>query len=175
MATWEIASWYATALNCTAVMPVSTGAATLSQLLANSQPQPSIQGQFMKITRLLRTPGIYSMIIALLFVSVQAPASAGMIGNAELLSQTELQLQRDEVRELVARDDVRDALLDYGVNPADVDTRLDNLTASELAQIQSQLADLPAGGNGVLGAVLGIILILVLLDVLGVTDVFPRI
>lgn len=129
----------------------------------------------MKLSKLLRTPGIYSMIAALLFVSVQAPASAGMISNTELVSQSELQIQRNDVREIVARDDVRAALLDYGVNPADVDARLDNLTANELAQIQNQFADLPAGGNGVVGVILAIILILVLLDILGATDVFPRI
>lgn len=129
----------------------------------------------MKFTNLLRTPGICSMIVALLFVSVQAPASAGMVGNTELVSQAEVQMQRDDIRELVARDDVRAALLDYGVNPEDVEARLNNLTANELAQIQGQLADLPAGGNGAVGVVLAIILILVLLDLLGATDVFPRI
>jgi uncharacterized protein YllA (UPF0747 family) len=115
------------------------------------------------------------MLIALFFVSVQTPVAAEIIGNAELLGQTEWQQQRDDVRESLARQDMRAALLEYGVDTADVEKRLDNLSASELAQIQGQLADLPAGGNGAVGVILAVILILVLLDLLGATNVFPRI
>lgn len=128
----------------------------------------------MKMIKMLRTPAAYSMIVSMLFLSVQAPSMADIVGTQELTMQVELQLQRDDVRDLIARDDVRDALLGYGVNPADVDTRIDNLTSSELLQIQNQLGDLPAG-SGALGAVLTVLLILILLDVVGATDIFPRI
>lgn len=129
----------------------------------------------MKMTSLLRTPATCALIASMLFVSVQAPAMADIVGTKELMMQAQLQLQRNDVRDLIAREDVRAGLLVYGVSPADIDKRIDNLTASELLQIQNQLAVLPAGADGVLGAVLTIILIFVLLDVLGATDVFPRI
>lgn len=128
----------------------------------------------MKITKMLRTPISYTMIASMLFFGVQTPAMADIVGTQELTMQVELQLQRDDVRDFIARDDVRASLLGYGVNPADVDSRIDNMTASELLQMQNQLAAMPAGGS-VAGAVLGIILIFVLLDLLGATDVFPRI
>jgi len=128
----------------------------------------------MKISKILKTSIAYSMIISMLFLGVQTPAMADIVGTQDLTMQAELQLQRDDVRQLVAREDIRSALLDYGVNPADIDTRIDNLTSGELLQIQNQLGDLPAG-SGVLSVVLTIILIFVLLDLLGATDVFPRI
>jgi len=118
---------------------------------------------------------IHSMIFVLLLGSFQAPAMADMVGTSDLAQQSERLLQIDDIRASLARTDVRTALLDYGVNPADVETRLDNLTAGELSQIQAQFADLPAGASGALGVVLALILIFVLLDVLGATDVFPRI
>ncbi|MEX0963954.1 MAG: PA2779 family protein [Pseudohongiellaceae bacterium] len=127
----------------------------------------------MNMTKRLRTPTIFSLIFSLLLLGVQAPAMADVVGTKELTMQAELQLQRNDVRELLAREDVRTALLDYGVSAADVDNRIDNLTSSELLQIQNQLTDLPAGG--VLGVIVGLILIFVLLDLLGATDVFPRI
>jgi hypothetical protein len=111
----------------------------------------------------------------MLFVSIQAPAMADVVGTKELTMQAELQLQRNDVRELVAREDVRAGLLGYGVSPADIDKRIDSLTSSELLQIQNQLAVLPAGAEGVLGIVLTLIVIFVLLDLLGATDVFPNI
>lgn len=128
----------------------------------------------MKMIKPVRTPITLMMIASMLFLGIQTPAMADIVGTQELAMQVELQLQRDDVREMLARDDVRTALLGYGVSQADVDTRIDNLTASELQQIQSQLGDLPAGGSAI-GVVLGIILIFVLLDLLGATDVFPAI
>jgi hypothetical protein len=128
----------------------------------------------MKIVKMLRTPAVYSLIVSLLAVNLQAPAMADMVDTSALNAQAELQMQRDDVRSFMVRDDVRAALLNYGVNAADADARIDNLSSSELAQIQGQIAELPAGG-GVLGVVVGIILIFVLLDLLGATDVFPRI
>lgn len=130
----------------------------------------------MKMTKLLRTPATCSLIAAMMFVSVQAPAMADVVGTKELTMQAQLQIQRNDVRDLIAREDVRSGLLGYGVSPADIETRIDNLTSSELQQIQNQLAVLPAGADGgALGIVLTLILIFVLLDVLGATDVFPRI
>lgn len=128
----------------------------------------------MKIVKTIRTPAIYSLIVSLLLVNLPAPAMADMVDTSALKAEATLQMQRDDVRDFMVRDDVRAAMLDYGVSEADVDARLDNLSASELAQIQGQIADLPAG-SGVLGVVVGIILIFVLLDLLGATDVFPRI
>src|SRR5688572_25202771 len=92
-----------------------------------------------------------------LAASFQAPVMAAMVNNDQLAMQAQLQLQR------------------YGVSSADVEARINNLTESELLQIQDRLAQLPAGGDGVLGAVVLILLILVLLDVLGTTDIFPGI
>ena len=130
----------------------------------------------MTIFTTLRKPLVLALMTATLTAGMQAPAVAGLIDNEQLAMQAELQMKRDEVRSFMARKDVRAALLDYGVNPADVDTRIDSLTEAELLRIQHQLDQLPAGGDGgVLGAILIVILIFVLLDVLGATDVFPRV
>lgn len=128
----------------------------------------------MKITKLLRTPGILSVALALTTVGIQAPVMADMVGTPALAMQAELQMQRNDVRTFMARDDVRQAMLGYGVNAADIDARINNLTESELLQIQNQMDMLPAGGNAV-GLILGVILIFVLLDLLGATNIFPSI
>lgn len=128
----------------------------------------------MKSRTILNKPTIHSMIFVLLLASFQMPAMADMIGNSDLAQQSERQLQIDEVKHSLARDDVRAALQQHGVDPADIETRLGNLTGAELTQIHAQFADLPAGGDA-LGIVFGVILIFVLLDLLGATDIFPRI
>ena len=130
----------------------------------------------MTINKMLRKPLVLSLMAVTLTAGMQAPALAGLVDNEQLAMQAELQMKRDEVRSFMAREDVRAAMLDYGVNAADVDARIDSLTEAELLRIQHQLDQLPAGGDGgVLGAILIVILIFVLLDVLGATDVFPRV
>ncbi len=128
----------------------------------------------MKISKMMRAPGILSMAVLLATAGIQAPAMADIVTTSELAMQAELQMQRDDVRSMLARDDVREAMLAYGINTADIDARINSLTESELLQIQNQMALLPAGGS-VVGVVVGVILIFVLLDLLGATDVFPRI
>lgn len=75
---------------------------------------------------------------------------------------------------MLARQDVSDYLRTQGVNPADVQSRINALSDAEISQMHSQLEQLPAG-EGFLGAVIAIIVIFMLLDLGGVTDIFPRI
>ncbi|MEX1198186.1 MAG: PA2779 family protein [Pseudohongiellaceae bacterium] len=106
--------------------------------------------------------------------TVHMPATAAPVGNQQLSLQSELQLQRDDVRTLLNREDVRSALQGYGVSAADAEQRINNMTAGELQQIHDRMSTLPAG-EGALSAVLTVLLILILLDVVGATDIFPGI
>lgn len=124
---------------------------------------------------MLRKTFIYSLIAVFLSTGLQAQVLAGMVGTQQLAVQSEVEQQRDEVRTLLARDEVRAALLAYGVDSDAADARVDNLNSAELQQIHQQLAQLPAGADSGLGIVLGIIFIFIVLDLLGATDVFPRI
>jgi hypothetical protein len=75
------------------------------------------------------------------------------------------------INQTLMRDDVRVQLEALGVNPRDALERVDALTSAELAQLQSHLDDLPAGGDVL--AVLGVVLVVLLvLELLGVTNVF---
>jgi hypothetical protein len=67
------------------------------------------------------------------------------------------------------------ALVDYGVSEEAVDLRVNQLTAAELQQMHARLAELPAGADSGVGLILGIIFIFIILDLLGATDIFPRI
>lgn len=117
---------------------------------------------------------IFTLVVTFAAATIQMPAAAGPVGNSQLSAQSELQSQRNEVRTLLDREDVRSALLGYGVTAGDAEQRINNMTASELQQIHDRMGSLPAG-EGALGVVLTVLLILILLDVIGATDIFPRI
>lgn len=103
------------------------------------------------------------------------PLQAALVDNSQLAQQTQAARPRAELQRLLARDDVRAALLELGVSAGQVEQRVDQLTAAELEQMQARLAQLPAGADSGVGLVLGIIFIFIVLDLLGATDVFPRI
>lgn len=114
------------------------------------------------------------MMVLFTFGGIQLPANAAIVATDTLVAETELEAQRDTLSQTLMRDDVKQQMLSLGVDPADVQNRINSLTAAELAQIQGKLDQLPAGGDA-LGAVVLVLLILILLDVTGLTDIFPRI
>jgi hypothetical protein len=122
---------------------------------------------------LLRKTFLGSVISVFLLGSVQA--NAALVDNQQLAQQAQVEQQRDSVRTLLAREDVRAALVDYGVSEEAVDLRVNQLTAAELQQMHARLAELPAGADSGVGLILGIIFIFIILDLLGATDIFPRI
>ncbi|SFR55132.1 DUF6627 family protein [Thiomicrospira sp. ALE5] len=99
-------------------------------------------------------------------------AQASMISNAELAA-VEAQLElRDQVMQQITRADVQQQLVAMGVSVKDVEQRIAAMTDAEIAQLHSQLQDLPAGA-GVIGIALFIFVVFVITDVIGATDIFP--
>ena len=105
-------------------------------------------------------------------VTFLAPAMAGMVTSSELSSAAQVEQLCDEIRTVVARDDIRAHLLDNGVSPDDINDRINTMTGSEVLAMHAQLDNLPAG-EVFLGGVIAVIVIFILLDLAGVTDVFP--
>ncbi len=115
--------------------------------------------------------------ICLLNVSVPAfvsSAHADAISTAELRASLSIAEKRDAIRTSLAREDVRTALLERGVNEAQIESRIDNMSDAEVLQMHEQIDKLPAG-EGLLGTVIALLVIFMLLDIGGVTDIFPDI
>ena len=100
------------------------------------------------------------------------PAQAAMIGNEQIVSQSQSQQTRDSLQQLFEQETARQQLQAWGVNPDQIKSRIDSLTDAELARINQQVNDLQAGGD-VLGVLLVIFLVFVITDIFGATDIFP--
>lgn len=99
---------------------------------------------------------------------VPLPARAAMLSTESALGP-----DRERIARILDRTDVQAQLLAYGVNAADVKARVAALTDAEAAELAARIEELPAGGVGLLGAVLIVFLVLLLTDILGYTKVFP--
>jgi hypothetical protein len=125
-------------------------------------------------TVLWKKAGIFMLVINFIFTTFPATSYAGLVGTDEILLTAPRNQQMTEIRNVLARDDVRTQMLDLGVNPADVEKRLNALTDAELARLSTGMQELPAGGDAV--AVIGIVfIVLLILELLGVTNVFTKI
>ena len=99
-------------------------------------------------------------------------AQAAMIANTQVIDQMQQQTDRDAVLQLLQRADARDYLISMGVEPRDIEQRVNMMTREELAQLNAQLAQLPAGGD-ILGLLVLLFIVFVITDMLGATDIFP--
>ncbi|MCX4188866.1 DUF6627 family protein [Methylophaga sp. OBS3] len=103
---------------------------------------------------------------------VTLPVQAAMVTTPDFLQSQQAQQERQQLADLLDREDVQQQLLDYGVAPETVKDRVSKMTDAEVAQLNQQIADMPAG-SGVLGAAVLIFVVFVVTDVLGATDIFP--
>ena len=109
--------------------------------------------------------------ITMISMSYQS-AQAAMIANDVVISQAQLQDARSELLQKFQRADIRQQLLDMGVNQNAVEERIALMTGEEIAQLNQQIDELPAGGD-ILGVILVIFIVFVITDVIGATDIFP--
>jgi hypothetical protein len=123
-----------------------------------------------RITNYLTLP----LIAVFLIISTLVPvAQAKMIDTQEVLSQ-QIETPQTTVQTFLDRSDVRDKLVSFGVDPDYASERVAALTDQELRQLQSQINDLPAGGDVL--AVIGIVfVVLLILELVGVTHIFTSI
>ena len=131
----------------------------------------------MRLSRLFQKTALL-LILLMSFHTIAAPlASATLIGTETLVSTQEVDASRARLTALLAREDVGAALQGHGVSAGEVLNRVNSLTDQEAVQLAQKIDALPAGADGGVGSVIGaivfIFIVLLITDLLGLTDVYP--
>ncbi len=127
----------------------------------------------MQNLRRLARPISPFVVFCLLGLGTYAPvAGAAIISTEAVVNAEQAQQQRDHVRDLLKRNDIKAYLSAHGVDPANVQARVDSLTDAEVQALASRLDKHPAGGSA-LGVALIVFIVLLVTDILGYTDIFP--
>ena len=103
-------------------------------------------------------------------------ANAEMVTTDTVIQQYNSTEDRTLVMDFMLREDVQQQLTLLGVDPEEAARRVASLSDEEIRQIAGRLEELPAGEGGVgpiVGAIVIIFLVLLVTDLLGLTDVFP--
>lgn len=122
---------------------------------------------------------INKLVVVLLLVTVTTLSSfspavqAAAISTETILSQ-QTQSTQKEFQIILDREDVRKELIRMGVDPEYAAKRIAALTDGELSRIQQHIGELPAGGSSALALLGAVFLVLLVLELVGVTNVFSK-
>lgn len=110
--------------------------------------------------------------VALVSMGAQLPAAASVVGTSDAIAAS-----RGDARTVVdaalARADVQAQLAGMGVDRAAIEGRLAALSPQEMRTLADQIQGAPAGGDFL--AVVGIVfVVLVILELVGVIDIFKK-
>ena len=120
-----------------------------------------------------------SFFLAVFVLMISGPfqsAYAAMIGTETVLDISRGEQARVYLKSLLAREDVRAALVARGLDPLEARSRIDSLSDAEAVNAAERFDQLPAGGGfleTLLIVAFLVFLILLITDIAGYTDVFP--
>jgi hypothetical protein len=127
----------------------------------------------MQKLRTCAKPISYLLVVCLLAVGTYIPAArAGIIGTEQIVNAARAHVQRERIHSLLSRKEVKAYLSARGVDAAELNARVDSLTDQEVDTLASRLDHMPAGGDIVVVALI-VFLVLLITDLLGLTDIFP--
>ena len=119
-----------------------------------------------------------SLFLVILMITIFTPYQtvlAKIISTETVVESGRAYDARVYVNSVLAREDVRTALISQGIAIQEVEARLVSLTDAEIVSMADQLESAPAGGSAVgviVGAAVIIFIVLLITDILGFTDVF---
>ncbi len=130
----------------------------------------------MEAKRVLRSAIAFLLAVAMLTASMPiTPVMAGMVPTEQVIEAAAAEQSRDAVMQFIAREEVRQQMRALGVDPDEAAARVNGLSDAEVQQIAGRLQDLPAGesaGGTIIGIFLAVLIILIITDIFGWTDVY---
>ena len=117
--------------------------------------------------------------LAALMFAVSMPlgaVQAALVSTDQVVEKSEIEADRMRIAALLGRDDVQRQLKAQGVDPDEALARVAALSDAEVRRIADRIDTMPAGQDAlatIIGVVLVIFIVLLITDLLGVTDIFP--
>jgi hypothetical protein len=120
-----------------------------------------------------------ALVVALAVLITSMPlgtVQAALVSTEQMLAAGDGAADRARVLAFLARADVRAQIVALGVDPDEAAARVAALDDAQVREVAGQLDRLPAGQSAIgiiVGAILIIFLVLLVTDLLGLTNVFP--
>ena len=116
---------------------------------------------------------IYTIIVVMNSAVFQSVSYAVVIDTSTVMNAEMRTTQLDKAKRFLIQDDVSEALVELGVSPNTVMNRLASLNDAELLELSKNIDQAPAGAGAL--EVIGIVfIVLLILEIVGVTDIFKK-
>ena len=122
----------------------------------------------------IQRKGVLLMTFCLVTLPVAQTAQAAIIATDTAIEIADRKQQINRINEVLTRESVQSVMVKLGVDPADASARVQSLTTEELQTLEENLAELPAGGVGVIEVVGIVAIVLIVLELLNVTNFFTE-
>ena len=112
------------------------------------------------------------LLVILMFLSsfFHQYASAAMVDTERLLKQERNPTTRDRLHHWIARENIQEALVAWGIDPNEARARINSLTDSEIDLIAAKIDQLPAGGDAFGFIVISLVVIFIVFVILEYTS-----
>lgn len=125
------------------------------------------------MTQFLQKTLVQVLIMSLISLGSPVIAQAEIIGTLAGLESARRGADLERINTVLAREQVREQMRALGVDEVQVEARLSALTDAELNALASRVDSMPAGAGAL--EVIGIVfLVLLILEAVGVIDVFKK-
>jgi hypothetical protein len=126
------------------------------------------------MSNFLRTVLLYTVSLAVMSLGFVQAASGEIIGTQQMLDEQTRSASINRVQSVIAQDAVATQLAEYGVDADVIAERMQGMTNVELLQLE-QSVDQQIAGEGAVGVIGAVFLVLLILELVGVTDIFKAI
>lgn len=116
---------------------------------------------------------VHTTITALVFVGFTQSVQAAIVSTEQVVTAAAAEQNRAKVAATFERADVQAELKKMGVSTDEARARVAAMSDAEAASVANKIDSLPAGGDGIVGAIVFIFVLLLVTDILGLTKVFP--
>lgn len=119
------------------------------------------------------TNGVVIALTLIAMLATSLPATAGIVGTERMVAEQTRSHTLDRIDVILAGETVASQLEAWGVAPDMVRERMAAMSDVELQQLATRMETDPAGGVLV---VIGVVfVVLIILEVLGITNIFRRV
>jgi hypothetical protein len=125
------------------------------------------------MSRLFQKCVVYVLVVTLTGLVSPLTAQAGVITTLEAIESSQAQADLARISNVLAREQVREQMRALGVDEAQVQARLARLTGAELHELANRIDEAPAGA-GLLEVVGIVFVVLLILEAVGVVDIFKK-
>jgi len=111
--------------------------------------------------------------VCMIFLGFVQAANAGVIGTQSVARSADRAAQVETLQNAILSEQVSAQLVALGVDPAWAAERVASMTDEELARINANIEQMPAGA-GVVYIVGAVFIVLIILELTGVIDIFKK-